>query len=523
MSDDGRAIFDYPRNKLSITTYRPPGPVAEAFLKDRENRCKMIKGPMGSGKTMTLLFDGLSSAAQMPKCTAGPYKGHRVYRDCVMRDTYANLWDSTIPSWFQWFDEDTGNWTGSQGRQAIHRLHFDAFDGGKILYELHFRAVQDRRIENVLKGTEYTRYALEEADQFSPDVMPFVLQRAMQERFPPKSWFPDGTMYHGHVSGSFNPTDPENYLFETFEVKQLKGHKLYSQPSGRSANGENHAFVKRSQYIEQAEINAHQPWYVRRNIDGLWGYSRDGKPVFDDEYDDEINCSDEDLKPIPGVGLLLGFDQDVRGPAMIVAQEQPNTGQLRVLAEVVPMMRCGATKFASLCRGLLQSEGFRDCPIKVAVADPSAWAGSDTEHGDFSWAETVQRQLGIVMQPAETNALDMRLDAVRQLLLARPTPRTPGLIISKGCPVVRKAFMSHYQYKTDNKHQLVGGTRLKPVKNEYSDPMDALQYICLQFLGLQVVMTGELTRNPQRLGGDNDDDDDDSGSTVMQSNFSVFG
>lgn len=521
---DGRRIFDYPANKLDPRTYRPPGPVCAAFIQDRVHVCKMLMGPFGSGKTHGLLFDGLTSALHMPTCDFGPFKGHRVFRDCIIRDTYANLWDSTIPSWFQWFDENVGDWSGSRGRQAVHRLIFDHLDGSKVFYELHFRAIQDRRIANVVKGTEYTRYGMEEADQFPPDVAPYLVTRAMQERFPPKSWFREGARYHGHVAGTFNPPDPENYLYDLFEVKkeELEGqYKLFKQPSGRSANGENHKIVPRAQYEAQAAANVHQPWFVKRNIDGEWGYSRDGKPVYVDEYDDAVNCAGEQLEVIPGVGLLLAFDQGVRGPAMIVAQRM-NTGQLRVIAEVVPMKRMGPTRFAGLCRILLQSPGFRDCPIADAVCDPAGWQGSDSEGGDLGWAETVAKQLGIPLRPCSTSELNVRLDAVGQLLLSRPVAGVPGLLISTACPVLRKGFMSHYRYKLDSAGRIVGASRIKPEKNEYSDPHDALQFLAIELDGLEAVLSGQLSKNSVRGGLDDDDDDDAGGTVVPNHDFDVF-
>lgn len=520
---EGRKIFDYPANKLDLRTFRPPGPVAAAFIRDQAHVCKMIMGPFGSGKTHALLFDGLGSAIQMPKCTSGPFKGHRVFRDCVIRDTYANLWDSTIPSWFQWFDEEVGDWTGSRGRQAVHKLVFDHIDQSKIFYELHFRAIQDKRIENVVKGTEYTRYGMEEADQFPPDVAPYLVTRAMQERFPPKAWFPEGTKYHGHVAGSFNPADPENYLFDLFEVKSelLAGrYKLYKQPSGRSANGENHKYVSRASYEEQAAANVHQPWFVKRNIDGEWGYSRDGLPVYADEYDDAINCAEEELKPVPGLPIRISFDQGVRGPAMVIGQKMPS-GQLRLLDEVVPMTRMGPTRFADLCKAKLQEPLYAACPIEWASCDPAGWQGSDSENGDLGWAETVSKQLGIAIMPAPTNELNVRLDAVSQLLLARPEARTPGLLISPRCKTIRKGFMSHYRYKLNAKGQVVGSVKIKPEKNEYSDPHDALQYLALDLFGLEAVLSGQLSKNRDR-GGLDDDDEDMDGTVVANHDFDVL-
>lgn len=45
--------------------YKPPGPVAAQFLSDRTSKVKLLRGPVGGGKTVTCIFDPLAHAATM--------------------------------------------------------------------------------------------------------------------------------------------------------------------------------------------------------------------------------------------------------------------------------------------------------------------------------------------------------------------------------------------------------------------------------------------------------------------------
>lgn len=502
--------------RMDIREYTPPGPVAREMLHDRVNNVRFLHGPIGSGKTNVNFFDKLTLAHEMPKCTRGQFAGHRLFRHLEVRDTYANLWGTTIKSWWGWFGPDVGNWTGGENRKATHNLTFELADKSLLYFEIVFQAIQDQDVDAALRGIEFTTGNMGEADQQSGDVLPYLLGRALQQRFPPKRFFEPGTNYYTGVTGDLNPADPENWIYDTFEEKRPAGHKLYRQPSGRGPNGENRVAISRETYEKMAEMNAHRKDWVRRMVDGLKGFSRDGEPVYEEEYDDQVHCNDDaDLEPIKGLPIRLGFDQGVRGPAMIVAQWTPR-GQLRVLDELCPG-RIGPTGFGRECKILLQSR-YRDFRIERATGDMKGFDGSDEEHGDKSMFETVANVMDIVIFPAETNELQPRQDGVRQLLRYR-IGREPAFQLSRRCKKLRKGFNSHYRYKKRRGQE--AGTEPKPEKNEFSNPHDALQYLVMDLVGLAGIERGEL----QGAGGDRhgrDDDDDRGGSAMPKTDFDVW-
>lgn len=505
-------------DRVDVREYTPPGPVAGEMIRDRVNNVRFLHGPIGSGKTNVNFFDKLTLASEMPKCTRGPYAGNRLHRHLEIRDTYQNLWGTTIKSWWGWFGPDVGNWSGGQGRQATHQLAFEAADKSLIYFEIVFQAIQDVDVDAALRGVEFTTANMGEADQQSTDVLPYLIGRALQQRFPPKRWFDPGQNYYTGVTGDLNPADPENWIYDVFEEQRPPGHKMYRQPSGRSAAGENRGAISRETYEKMADMNKHRPDWVRRMVDGKKGFSREGEPVYT-EYDDTVHCDDEvDLEPIPGLPLRLGLDQGIRGPAMVVTQWTPS-GQLRVLDELCPG-RIGPTGFGRMCKLLLESK-YRGYRIEAATGDPRGFDGSDEEHGDKSMFETVAAVMDIVITPAETNELNPRQDGVRQLLRYRIDGRQPAILVSRRAKMIRKGFNSHYRYKKRRGQE--AGTDPKPEKNEYSNPHDALQYIVLDLVGLAGVERGELMGGRgDRQSVYGDDEDAHGGSVMPKTDFDVW-
>jgi len=512
---------------LNARTYQPPGPVGEAFLRDR-SPVRFIKGPIGSGKTNLCIFDGLTVATEMPVCV----DGIRRFKGFLFRDTYTKLWDTLIPSWWQWFDQSKGQWTGARGRQATHVLRFDQPDGCILEASFEFRALDETvSIEDALKGLEGNWAYMNEADTQSQEVLTNIIGRLQQKRYPPQRLLPPAAFsvndqgqrepkYFVGVVGDLNPPDVDSWVYELFEEKKPPGHKIFHQPSGRSPMGENRAGVSLASYERLAELNAHRPDYVRRMIDGMYGYSRDGMPVYP-EFDDMRHVAETDIKPLKGLPLRLGFDQGVTGPAM-VATQFTYAGQLLILDELVPNSRIGPTAFGKQCRNLLR-ERYGGFDVLSATCDLAGFSGGDKEEGDHAWAETVSEALGVALLPAPTNELQARHDVIRQLLTYFIDGRVPALWLSPRCRFLRKGFNSHY------KIEMVGTGKNavpapKPKKNAWSNPHDALQYIGLDIFGVAGVTAGAPGgHGRKRIASlSQGDDDDDAPAARGGSDFNVF-
>lgn len=487
--------FHYDERPMRVQEYQPPGPIARQFLNDR-SRIRFIMGPQGSGKTTAVLFDAIACASQMPPCS----DGHKHFAGVIIRDTYTNLWATTIRSWNKFFPQSVGAWSGGVNRPAVHKLRFDdpvaSIAAGKpryIFVEMHFKALADQSVEDALRGAEYTWAYMNEADRLTEDVLTYLIGRI--GRYPGQDMFDQPTDFFRGIVGDVNPPDTDSWIYSRFIEKLPELHRFFRQPGGRSPGAENLPGLPRGYYADQVAANAHNAWWIRRMVDGEFGYSREGLPVYDG-YDDTKHCSTADLEPIAGLVLRLSFDQGIAGPAMLVTQ-YASVGQLRVLREFVPG-RMGAHMFGEQCRQFVNVH-FPGLQVSDSNAvDPAGLSGAVREDAHLSWAETVQQASGFAMVAAETNELDIRIDGVAQMLSTDIRAGVPSLIIDHRCLMLRKGFNSHYRYRK----KPTGEFDSKPEKNAWSNPHDALQYDVMKVFGRAGIVSGQARKNgiPARTG-----------------------
>jgi hypothetical protein len=188
---------------------------------------------------------------------------------------------------------------------------------------------------------------------------------------------------------------------------------------------------------------------------------------------------------VKGVPIKLGLDAGVQRPAAVLGQWLPS-GQRRILGEVVPG-RMGARRFARTIKQWL-IENAPGHEVAIGFADPAGFTGADKENNELAWAETVMDelasdaeglpQLQVLIEPAPSNEIGLRLDAVRDELQYMIDGDTPALLISPVAKILRKGFAGSYKYKRE---QVGNTTRTsdKPLKDEFSHVQDALQYLIL--------------------------------------------
>ena len=142
------------RNVIDISYW--PGPVAERAHRDR-SRVKLAWGPIGTAKTTWLCWRIYYLAERAAK------QGHSL-RALLLRDTYRNLADSTLKTWFHWFPDDVmGRKTASLPVDFALRTP----DGRE--HEVLFRHGQNAADASAFLSTEYGFIGLEEV---APAYMP---------------------------------------------------------------------------------------------------------------------------------------------------------------------------------------------------------------------------------------------------------------------------------------------------------------------------------------------------------------
>lgn len=468
--------------------FQPAGPVSRDFVRDRTSIVKMILGPVGSGKTVSCIYDGVRRPSiYMPQCNDGVIR----YRRAVIGTTYGQLERNLYPSWYRWLPKDPkawteGEWVGGGGRFAVQSMKWDVFrrnaktakiEQVPIEAEYLFAAVGDMAVEEFMRGLEVTDFYVYEADQHADTLIDTAITRLM--RFPATGDADDavsqeaGASFQPQVAGDTNAPDIDSWFYETFEETRPEGWKLYKQPGGRSPGAENKNNLRAGYYEQQvASLSAKRNGrhLVRRMVDAQYGPSLIGVPVYD-EYDDAVHLAPEVLQPLPKLPLVLGFDQGLGQPACVGGQRTPK-GQSRMLFECVPG-RMSARRFANEVKQAILEYAPGVPLAEVHYCDPAGFDGADKEDGESAWAEIVAAELGIVILPTDTNEIDIRLTAVVDELQHTIEAGMPAFQLSPCMKVTRKGFVSHYMFdkKPDTKAQAK-----KPIKNLWANPHDALQY-----------------------------------------------
>lgn len=393
----------------------------------------------------------------------------RKFRLCVVRDTYRQLWKTTLPSWWKRVPKDVGDFVGSENAPARHSVAFALPDGTMVDFQADFVAIGDNSAEDILRGYEPTAFYLNEMDLLAKEVFTYAQGRA--GRFPDMS--EGGPTWHG-VLADCNAPELNNWVYQDWfklsaEALAEKGMALFRQPDGLSPQAENLANLPPGYYASQ--VTSQPDWYVARMIRNKPGYSRAGKPCYP-EFVDALHVSEHELQPVPGIMLEIGLDAGLN-PAAIFGQRMPN-GQRRILGELVGDQGTGPVRFGEdLARRLkLDFAGLKKIR---GYADPSAAYGADAKGGEQTWIEIVSMKAGIRIDAAPTNRLIPRLEAVRAPL-TRLIDGQPGLLLDPRCEKLREGFNAGYRFRKVN----VGEERYadEPEKNEYSHPHDGLQYLC---------------------------------------------
>ncbi|MGO8401333.1 hypothetical protein ACC783_23675 [Rhizobium ruizarguesonis] len=501
---------------IEVTHYEPPGPIGEAFINSR-GPIDAIMGPGGSGKTVGSVIKGPKHAAQyMPVCKDGWV---RVKTLCV-RDTYRSFARTALASWYNMFPVKHA-WTvsheGGQDRPVVHKMCWEAYRGRdliKVEYVMETGAIGDNDLEAFAKGYEISMAWGNEYDLMPANTLPVFFQRC--GRYPPMDQIAPSELERVSrdgraamaamglqvdeneavlpriVWGDMNPPPSLEHpaYLQPFGESSKPGSIVHNvtpgwngfwQPGGLSPNAENRKGKPRSSYELEAATTTDKR-LVKRMVHSIPANVGAGDPVYP-EFNRSVHVADQPLEPLPGVPLSTGKDAG-GSPAGVVGQFLPN-GQLRLLAEHCARPGTGAARYAREFHEILLQR-FPGLPFLEAFGDPAAFYGADTENGELSWMQTVGQALSLMIQPAPSNEPNLRQEAVRWYLEGMIDGTTPRILIDPGCKKIIGGFEAHYML---SKNASIGATnKLEVVKNEYSHPHDALQYLCLGHRGAAGVM-----------------------------------
>lgn len=417
-----------------------------------------LMGPFGSGKSSGCCIDLIQIANRQ----VVQDDGKRRARFALIRNTYGQLEDTTMRTFFEWLPHpDFGHYIKSEHRYIIDRLDPD------IEIEILFRALDRQEHISKLLSLELTAAWVNEARE-----VPWAVIRALMGRVGRYPKVVDGGCVDPCLIMDTNPPDDESDWYEFFEELKPENAEIFKQPSGRAPDAENLAYLPPNYY--QNMMSGADQDFIKVYVDGRYGYVKEGKPIYPD-YNDQLHC--RDIEPMEGIPIKRGWDFGIT-PACAFTQVLPD-GRWLVFDEMTAedlgiksfgnavLMHC-AQKYAGF--------KFED------YGDPSGEARKDVSMDqDEQTCFQILHGQGILVQASLQNLI-MRLESVK-LPMNSLVGGKPQLIVHSRCKKIRKGMQGRYQYK---KMKIVGSEERyqdTPDKNSYSHIHDALQYVAVKIFG----------------------------------------
>lgn len=211
----------------------------------------------------------------------------------------------------------------------------------------------------------------------------------------------------------------------------------------------------------------------------------EGQPVYSD-FIKGIHTTRGPLDAEPGLPLLLGVDFGLT-PAVVLGQLVGS--QLRILREYIEtdgsISKLAPKVWSDLS---INYPAWTNVPENIITfIDPAGFARSQT---DARTCASVLREHGFISVRPGPVPFDARRMSVEGYLLSH-SKAGPGLMVSEtACPVLIQGFLGGYQYPeniTENEPD-----KLRPIKNAFSHPHDALQYLCSGASGLRRTYQSQL-------------------------------
>lgn len=456
---------------MRIITYEAEPTPAQFHASDDFVRALM--GPIGSGKSVACCAEVMKRALEQEPNS----NNTRMTRWAIIRNTYRELVDTTLQTFFDWFPKQLGEWRQMDMKWTFRQK---LADGTLVHLEVLFRALDRPDDIKKLLSLELTGGWINEAREIPKQVLDMLQGRV--GRFPSKR--DGGPSWFGIIADT-NPPDNDHWWYRLFELDRPEGFNLFKQPSGISPEAENIDNLPKG-YYENMIKGKDQEW-VNVYVHGRYGFITDGKPVWP-EYKDDLHVSPERLEKFGGT-IYVGIDFGLT-PAAVIGQLLPS-GQLQIIDELVTE-DMGAVRFGSALHDLLATK-YCGCEMEI-FGDP---AGEQRSQTDETTPFQIMWNQDINVWPAYTNDFTIRREAVADLL-TRLTPLTgqPAfLLCPEQAPMCRKALAGGYKYK---RMQVSGQERFqdKPDKGRYSHVGDALQYMVLGAVGGDKVVGGLSDNEP---------------------------
>lgn len=423
-------------------------------------KMRVLMGPVGSGKSVTSTFEVIRRASTQAPSRQPDGRMVRKTRAAIVRETARQLQDTTIKTFLDWFPDGVCG----EYRRTIKTFFFRV---GDVECEIMFRALDDADDVANLNSLELTFAWFNECRDIHPDIVDAMSKRV--GRYPSKK--DGGPTWHG-MWGDTNPPTMDTWWYYQMEhvdpadgVSPLdNGWEVFKQPSGRSAFAENIENLPDGYYDPQGRSEE----YVRVYIDGEYGHSSAGQPVYK-YFRPDYHMAHSRLAAITnGVRpVVIGMDLGLT-PAAVLGQSDPR-GRALILSEAVSF-DMGVQRFVRTVLKPHLYERYPGVPV-IVVVDP---AGIQRAQTDERSAVDIIKAEGLRVMPAKTNNITPRLNAVDEYLM-RHVDGDSAFLVDPSCVHLKAAMMGGYRFHPKN-----GNIE----KNSHSHVAEALQYLMLHIASI---------------------------------------
>lgn len=470
---------------VEVSNYTPSCPELRDFhLSDCGIRGVM--GPVGCGKTSAVVMEIFIRAMGQESNRMGV----RSTRWAVVRNTKPDVVSGPLASWKLWIPELICRTVSVDGMITGRlRLPHPSGDGTKVDAEISFLGMDEDKDIRKFKGREYTGVWFNEAISIPEKI--FNEARGRVPRWPPKKWGVPITW--GGIIMDYNPPNESNWVYRMVEdtwyrdEEFRKNSRFWKLPApiikvdGTWVRNPAAAYVDCQQrgvdyWLDM--IRGMDDDWINVNVGGNYGVIQEGRAIYP-EWSDGLFVSDGELEPRPELPILVGLDYGLGGMAAILMQMQRN-GQVWILEEY----EAEDMSMELFCSSVLKPVLFNKYRMneKIYTGDPSGVAREKI--GGASIGQYLMSQ-GIPVHPAQTNAIETRIEAVKHYL---NTPIGVGhkkveraLLVNKRCRTLINGFNGLYRrgkIKTSANEAMYTAN---PVKNRWSHIHDATQYGCMYY------------------------------------------
>ena len=447
--------------------------------------CRLIMGPVGSGKSTGCLMEVIKRAQQQ---APGP-DGVRRTRFAIVRATLQQIKLTVLKEFYTWVAPVT------DFRVSESTIYLKWRD---ISSEIHLIPLDDERDQQRLLSAQLTGIWVNEFPEIDPGLFPAMAGRV--GRYPPSA--AGGASWFGIIADGNFPTEGGEW-HELLELNRPPDWDVWKQPGGLSLGAENLANLLQTPETVSLPVDSelriaqgrtyyerlarqHSPAWKRRYVDAEYGDDPSGTAVYRETFKLHWHVTDT-LEPSPGHALVVGQDFG-RNPWSVICQLDAK-GRLLVLEEV-PGTDVGLElHLRQNLRPALNKDRYLGFPAML-VGDPAGMQrNSSYEETSFD----LLRRAGFNAVPGPTNHIDSRLRAVESFLIGSSNAG-PALLVDKSrCPTIVRGFAGGYRFA----HTRHGQAKPTPDKDngDYSHPHDGLQYVACS------VQNGITPLMAVRMGG----------------------